>query len=106
MQDKAGPPRAEPQATNGGNTTAERIGFVGLGIMGKPMARNFMAAGSELTVDEIVGRPVDEWATEGATAASSPASVRPPLPQQPGQPDVQRLFVFPAGHRRRLKLNR
>ena len=52
---------------------AERIGFVGLGIMGKPMARNLMAAGYELTVYDIVGEPVEELATEGATAASSPS---------------------------------
>ena len=29
---------------------AEKIGFVGLGIMGKPMARNLLKAGYELTV--------------------------------------------------------
>ena len=51
---------------------AEKIGFVGLGIMGKPMARNLMAAGYELTVYDIVGEPVEELATEGASAASSP----------------------------------
>ena len=51
----------------------EQIGFVGLGIMGKPMARNLMAAGYALTVYDLVGEPVEELATEGATAASSPA---------------------------------
>ncbi len=29
---------------------AEKVGFIGLGIMGKPMARNLMDAGYELTV--------------------------------------------------------
>ena len=33
----------------------ERIGFIGLGIMGKPMARNLMKAGYEVTVYDIVG---------------------------------------------------
>ena len=32
---------------------AEQIGFVGLGIMGKPMARNLMQAGYALTVYDI-----------------------------------------------------
>ncbi len=50
---------------------AEQIGFIGLGIMGKPMARNLMTAGYSLTVYDIVGEPVEELATEGARAASS-----------------------------------
>ena len=54
---------------------AEQIGFIGLGIMGKPMARNLMNAGYSLTVYDIVGEPVEELATEGATAASSSAEV-------------------------------
>ena len=33
----------------------ERIGFIGLGFMGKPMARNLMKAGYEVTVYDIVG---------------------------------------------------
>ena len=37
---------------------AEKIGFVGLGIMGKPMARNLLKAGYELTVYDIVGEAV------------------------------------------------
>ena len=54
---------------------AEQIGFIGLGIMGKPMARNLMQAGYELTVYDIVGEPVEELATEGATPASSSVEV-------------------------------
>ena len=50
---------------------AERIGFVGLGIMGKPMAKNLLKAGYSLTVYDIVGEPVEEVVTEGATGASS-----------------------------------
>ncbi len=30
--------------------SADKVGFVGLGIMGRPMARNLMAAGHELVV--------------------------------------------------------
>ena len=50
---------------------AERIGFIGLGIMGKPMARNLLKAGYELTVYDIVGEPVEELVTDGATRAAS-----------------------------------
>ncbi|MCH8279849.1 MAG: 2-hydroxy-3-oxopropionate reductase [Chloroflexi bacterium] len=50
---------------------AERIGFVGLGIMGKPMAKNLLKAGYSLTVYDIVGEPVEELVTDGAARASS-----------------------------------
>ena len=54
---------------------AERIGFIGLGVMGKPMARNLIAAGYELVVHSRTRADVDEIAGEGATAASSPRDV-------------------------------
>ncbi|MEA2026378.1 MAG: NAD(P)-binding domain-containing protein, partial [Chloroflexota bacterium] len=38
--------------------TKYTIGFIGLGIMGKPMARNLMAAGYSLTVLDIVSASV------------------------------------------------
>ena len=47
----------------------EQIGFIGLGIMGKPMARNLMRAGYEVTVYDIVGDAVEELATDGAKTA-------------------------------------
>ncbi|MBI2873155.1 MAG: 2-hydroxy-3-oxopropionate reductase [Chloroflexi bacterium] len=48
-----------------------KIGFVGLGIMGKPMARNLMKAGYSLTVHDVRAEPVEELASEGAAPASS-----------------------------------
>ena len=54
---------------------AEKIGFIGLGIMGKPMARNLLKAGYELTVYDIVGDAVEEVVGDGATGASSCAEV-------------------------------
>ncbi len=54
---------------------AERIGFVGLGIMGKPMAINLLKAGYSLTVYDIVGDNMEEVVTEGATGASSSSKV-------------------------------
>ncbi|MDA1188883.1 MAG: 2-hydroxy-3-oxopropionate reductase [Chloroflexi bacterium] len=52
-----------------------RIGFIGLGIMGKPMARNLMKAGYSLTVHSRSRGPVDELAKEGATKAGSSKEV-------------------------------
>lgn len=54
---------------------AEKIGFVGLGIMGKPMARNLMKAGYEVTVYDLFPDPVEELAGEGAGKGESPADV-------------------------------
>lgn len=48
-----------------------KIGFVGLGIMGKPMAKNLLKAGYELVVYDIVQSSVDEVVAAGAVAASS-----------------------------------
>ena len=33
----------------------QEVGFVGLGIMGKPMVRNLIAAGHSLTVYDVIG---------------------------------------------------
>jgi 2-hydroxy-3-oxopropionate reductase len=50
----------------------ERIAFVGLGVMGKPMARNLLRAGYPLAVYDIVPAPVEELIREGAHEARSP----------------------------------
>ena len=49
----------------------KEVGFIGLGIMGKPMARNLMKAGYALTVYDVVATSVEELATDGAKPASS-----------------------------------
>src|SRR6266852_2485760 len=51
------------------------IGFIGLGIMGKPMARNLMKAGYQLVVSNRSPGPMHELAAEGATSAASPQAV-------------------------------
>lgn len=53
----------------------ERIGFIGLGIMGKPMVRNLLKAGYHVTVHNRSQAPVVILAVEGATPASSPREV-------------------------------
>jgi len=50
-----------------------KVGFVGLGIMGKPMAKNLLKAGHQLKVFDIVPGAVAEIAAAGATAAQSAA---------------------------------
>jgi 2-hydroxy-3-oxopropionate reductase len=54
---------------------SDRIGFIGLGIMGKPMAMNLLAAGYPLTVHSRSPGPVDEVVSRGATRASGAAEV-------------------------------
>jgi 2-hydroxy-3-oxopropionate reductase len=51
------------------------VGFVGLGIMGRPMARNILAAGFELVVYDLMAEPVNELVAAGATATTSPAAL-------------------------------
>jgi 2-hydroxy-3-oxopropionate reductase len=53
----------------------ERIGVIGLGIMGKPMARNLMTAGHEVVVYDLFPEPVEELVTDGAVLGASPADV-------------------------------
>ncbi len=48
-----------------------KIGFIGMGIMGKPMARNLRKAGYDVTVYDIFPAPVEEMKKEGFAAASS-----------------------------------
>jgi 3-hydroxyisobutyrate dehydrogenase-like beta-hydroxyacid dehydrogenase len=49
----------------------KKIGFIGLGIMGKPMAKNLLKAGYTLYVYDIVKAAVDELAASGATSCAT-----------------------------------
>src|SRR5947207_2035225 len=51
------------------------LGFIGLGQMGAPMARNLLAAGYPLVVHNRSRAIVDTFASEGAQTASSPREV-------------------------------
>jgi 3-hydroxyisobutyrate dehydrogenase len=53
----------------------ERVGFIGLGIMGRGMARNLLKAGFDLRVWNRTASRMDELVAEGATAATSPADI-------------------------------
>lgn len=50
-----------------------KIGFIGLGIMGKPMAINLLKKGYELTVSDINEKPVSELKSLGAATAATAA---------------------------------
>ncbi len=79
----------------------ERIGFIGLGIMGKPMARNLVKAGYPLTVYNRSRGAVDELAAEGATPASSPREVAERsdvvITMLPDVPTVERVIAGENG---------
>ena len=80
---------------------AEKIGFIGLGVMGKPMAGHLLKAGHTLTVHNRSRGAVDELAAAGATAASSPADVAKAstivITMLPDTPDVERVLTGPGG---------
>jgi len=75
------------------------IGFIGLGIMGRPMARNLIQAGHRLIVLDRNPEPVAELAALGAEPAASPASVAEHaevvITMLPDSPDVEAV-VFDA----------
>jgi 2-hydroxy-3-oxopropionate reductase len=53
----------------------KKIGFIGLGIMGKPMARNLLKAGYELVVFDVVPERMEELVQAGGAAGSSSKDV-------------------------------
>jgi 2-hydroxy-3-oxopropionate reductase len=69
------------------------VGFIGLGLMGKPMARNLLKKGFPVVVHSRSPGPVDELAAEGAGVASSPADAarrsRHIMTMLPDGPDVE-----------------
>ena len=77
------------------------IGFIGLGIMGKPMARNLLAAGYRLVVHNRSQEAVDELMTVGATAASTPmetaAAAEIIITMLPDSPDVESVILGEHG---------
>jgi 2-hydroxy-3-oxopropionate reductase len=79
----------------------ERIGFIGLGIMGKPMAANLAAAGHPLTVHSRSRGPVDELTELGAASAGSACEVAAAsdvvITMLPDSPDVEAVVLGPDG---------
>ena len=54
---------------------SKKIGFIGLGVMGKPMSKNLLKAGYSLIVYDIKDEPVAELVALGAEKESSPSKV-------------------------------
>jgi 2-hydroxy-3-oxopropionate reductase len=79
----------------------ETIGFIGLGVMGKPMAKHLLTAGHPLVVHNRSRGAVDELAGAGAIAASSPAEVARQasvvITMVPDTPDVELVLTGDAG---------
>ncbi len=80
---------------------AENIGFIGLGIMGRPMAKNLLKAGYSLTVYDVVGESMEEVVTEGAAGASSSrevaASASKIITMLPDSADSEAAILGPGG---------
>jgi len=79
----------------------ETIGFIGLGRMGKPMARNLLRAGYPLIVFNRSRAPMDELAREGARTAESPRAVAAAsdivITMLPDPPTVEQVIVGENG---------
>ena len=78
-----------------------RVGYIGLGLMGKPMARNILKAGFPLVVHNRSRAAVDELVAEGAVAAHSPAEVAAQvdvvITNLPDSPDVEAVALGENG---------
>ena len=78
-----------------------KIGFIGLGIMGKPMAKNLIKAGFPLVVHNRSRAKVDELVRDGATAAASPREVASSaeiiITMLPNSPDVELVALGANG---------
>jgi 2-hydroxy-3-oxopropionate reductase len=72
---------------------SETVGFIGLGVMGRPMARNLLARGHPLVVHSRSQGPVEALVAAGAARAASPAEVATRAPRivtmLPDSPDVE-----------------
>lgn len=80
---------------------SERIGFIGLGRMGRPMAANLQRKGFQLTVFDLNETPMDILAQLGAAKAASVAEVVENadivITMLPGSPEVEAVALGPGG---------
>ena len=77
------------------------VGFIGLGTMGGPMARNVLKQGHRLTVYDVNPKAVAALVAAGATAAASPRAVAQAsevvITMLPDAPDVEQAARGPDG---------
>jgi 2-hydroxy-3-oxopropionate reductase len=78
-----------------------KVGYIGLGLMGKSIARNILKAGFPLVVHNRSRGPVDELAAQGAKAASTPAEAAGQVDviftNLPDTPDVEQVVLGEKG---------
>ncbi|MFL7810563.1 MAG: 2-hydroxy-3-oxopropionate reductase [Anaerolineae bacterium] len=79
----------------------ETIGFIGLGIMGTPMATHLLDAGHDLVVYDIVPAAVEQLVGKGAKSGASgkdvAAQVDVVISMVPDSPDVEKVYLEPDG---------
>ena len=79
----------------------ERIGFVGLGMMGMPMSRNLVEAGYAVTVFDLDGSAIDQALAFGASSASTGSEVAAQsgiiITMVPDSPHVEAAIAGPDG---------
>lgn len=77
------------------------IGFIGLGIMGRPMVRNLLTAGYAVTVLDVNAAAMDELVAEGTTRGTSPRQVAADtdvlITMLPDSPEVQEVYLGADG---------
>jgi 2-hydroxy-3-oxopropionate reductase len=78
-----------------------KIGFIGLGIMGKPMAKNLLKAGHDVVCFDVNQKNVEEVVASGATAGKSSADVAAQVPlvitMLPNSPHVKSVVMGEGG---------
>ena len=79
----------------------KKLGFIGLGIMGKPMAKNLLKAGFNLVVFSRSNGPVEELVKEKALSANSPGEVAEHseviITMLPDSPEVEEIILGKDG---------
>jgi 2-hydroxy-3-oxopropionate reductase len=84
-----------------GSNGFRKIGFIGLGIMGKPMSKNLLKAGYEVVALDKNKKNVDEVVTAGAKTADSPKAVAEQvqivITMLPNSPQVQEVVLGERG---------
>ena len=78
-----------------------KVGYIGLGLMGKSIARNILKAGFPVVVHNRSRAAVDELVSEGATAATSPSEAASQVDvvftNLPDSPDVEQVVLGENG---------
>jgi len=89
------------QSPNDKEKQVSKIGFIGLGIMGKPMLRNLRKAGHEVLAYDVFPAAVDEVTKDGAESGASCKDVaarsETVITMLPDGPEVEQAVLGPGG---------